>query len=289
MQASYAYAVLSTVMLGAQAAHPAWVIGNLTYPFGNLTDEGADQLPIYLGHNAAEGCPGSLKFHCPPCHGGCDRQKGSNVTKDDHRPCRSIFACHHYPKKDWQEHSDSEAEVEDLTYSDSAAEALSPTTRREILERALAWVTSNFEYKYYQSSKSRALRPTANLEGCAATSSAPCPVSHYLSDCSGMVGMAWRTTEKNPSPNYFKGERVSSRINCSDLLPGDAIIVGSEHIILFRSWQGQSPQDGTLNYVGWQMGGGWGKANQFHSHIKQIETCHRRLNLANTSASLVVV
>ncbi len=32
-------------------AQPSWVIGNLTFPFGNVTGEGSDGFPTYTGNN----------------------------------------------------------------------------------------------------------------------------------------------------------------------------------------------------------------------------------------------
>jgi hypothetical protein len=72
-------------------------------------------------------------------------------------------------------------------------------------------------------------RPTTQLEGCPRNSSYDCPVERYLSDCSGYVGMAWRTLDPFPTPNHFLQPTVAAIIACRDLQPGDAI-VSSNHV-----------------------------------------------------------
>ena len=210
-----------------QLAHPSWVIGNLTFPFGNVTGEGSDGFPTYTGSNQAEACPPQLVYKCDECHHGkCDKPVVQNNT--DHRPCIDHYACHHMP---W---GDSDVVMTGVARAKRSAHPTQPVsmrsmTRREVMERALSWVASGYEYKWYHSTKSLADRPTTQLEGCARNSSYACPVERYLGDCSGYVGMAWRTELPFPPPDYFLLPTVATIIACRDLQPGDAI-VSSDHV-----------------------------------------------------------
>lgn len=210
-----------------QLAHPSWVVGNLTFPFGNVTGEGSDGFPTYTGRNQAEACPTSLVFRCDKCHRGrCDKPVVQNNT--DNRPCLDHYACHHMPWDDSGAVATSTVEANRLVGSAHPV-LMRSMTRREVMERALSWVASGYEYKWYHSTKSLEERPTTQLEGCARNSSYACPVERYLSDCSGYVGMAWRTHLPFPPPEYFLLPTVATTIACQDLQPGDAIVT-SDHV-----------------------------------------------------------
>jgi hypothetical protein len=230
--------VLSTCMFGVafslplqdasrvheQSSHPSWVLGNMTFPFGNVTGEGSDGFPTYTGNNQAEACPRPLLFQCDRCHHGrCDKPVVQNNT--DTRPCLDHYACHHIS---WDDFATPAAEANQLAVSSHPA-SMRSMTRREVMERALSWVASGYEYKWYHSTKSLEERPTMQLEGCSRNSSYACPVERYLGDCSGFVGMAWRTYLPFPTPDYFLLPTVSAPIACQNLQPGDAI-VSSDHV-----------------------------------------------------------
>lgn len=280
-------------------AHPAWVVGNLTFPYGNVTGEGSDGFPTYTGNNEAEACPAPLAFKCDKCHHGrCDKPVVKNIS--DHRPCVGRYACHHMP---W---SESDAVATSAAQAKASADFMRSMTRREVMERALSWVASGYEYKWYRSPESLAERPTTQLEGCARNMSYTCPVERYLADCSGYVGMAWRTLLPCPPPDYFLLPTVATTIACRDLQPGDAV-VSQDHVQvcgvrsqshsscltlhtahctskplcvtvtrlqLFRRWNNET----SLEYMAWQMGGNWGKANQVEAVIA-TQKCSRRLHL----------
>lgn len=251
--------------------HPSWVVGNLTFPFGNVTGEGSDGFPTYTGSNRAEACPAPLVFQCDKCRRGrCDKPVVQNKT--DNRPCLDHYACHHMPWDDAGAVPASAADADRLAGS-APPVSMRSMTRREVMERALSWVASGYEYKWYHSTKSLEQRPTTQLEGCARNSSYACPVERYLADCSGYVGMAWRTYLPFPTPQYFLLPTVATTIACRDLQPGDAI-VSADHVQLFRLWSNRA----ALQYVAWQMGGNWGKANQVNAAIT-TQKCSSRINL----------
>jgi hypothetical protein len=188
-----------------------------------------------------------------------------------------------------EEEDSSHATGNDTSVAEDMVQSMRPISRLEILQRAVVWLANSFEYKFYNYTQDR---PRANLEGCAEASvraePTDCPrpwnAGDYLSDCSGFVGMAWKTTTRIPAPIHFKSPTVSKQINCKDLRPGDAILVGTSHIILFREWRAGSPGKGPLEYTGWQMGGEKGKANRIYAKITS-ETCHCRLGLKDGCAS----
>jgi hypothetical protein len=128
-------------------SHPTWVVGNLTFPFGNVTGEGTDGFPTYTGNNEAEACPAPLMFACDKCHHGrCDKPEDTNIS--DTRPCIHQYACHHMP---W---SDSAAAATTASQVDRMSDSVHPMSmmrmsRREVMERALSWVASGYEYKWY--------------------------------------------------------------------------------------------------------------------------------------------
>lgn len=70
---------------------------------------------------------------------------------------------------------------------------------------------------------------TSTNHALACNSSYACPAQRYLSDCSGLVGVAWRTLLPFPPPHYFLLPTVATTIACQDLQPGDAGI-SSNHV-----------------------------------------------------------
>jgi hypothetical protein len=138
--------LLNTSLNESPSSHPSWVVGNLTFPFGNVTGEGTDGFPTYTGNNEAEACPTPLLFTCDKCHHGrCDKPEDTNIS--DTRPCTHQYACHHIPWGDSAAVANTASEVDRMLDSAHAV-SMMHMTRREVMERALSWVASGYEYKW---------------------------------------------------------------------------------------------------------------------------------------------
>ena len=138
--------LLNTSPNESPSSHPSWVVGNLTFPFGNVTGEGTDGFPTYTGNNEAEACPTPLLFTCDKCHHGrCDKPEDTNIS--DTRPCTHQYACHHIPWSDSAAVATTASEVGRMLDSAHAV-SMMHMTRREVMERALSWVASGYEYKW---------------------------------------------------------------------------------------------------------------------------------------------
>ncbi len=92
-------------------------------------------------------------------------------------------------------------------------------SRSEVLRRAQYWVDLNIPY-----SQSRTYR---DIEG-----------SHtYRTDCSGFVSMAWHASPSGLG-TYWTGNMytITTPITKAQLLPGDALLNPSSHVVLFVRW-----------------------------------------------------
>jgi len=134
-----------------------------------------------------------------------------------------------------------------------------PTTRRIIIERALGWLAHGYTYSHPSGSTVGA------PEGCATEDPAQCPQYAYGTGtgstgttpggavCQDMIKMAWQIS--GITNNNYK-------INCADAEPGDAIFIPDLHWLMFRRWMNvQDKHEVGDDWLVYQMGGSWGKAN----------------------------
>merc|ERR1712007_268348 len=99
--------------------------------------------------------------------------------------------------------------------------------------------------------------------------------------CQDLVRMAWQSTT-TPFPNNFE-------INCTDILPGDAI-THPGHYMLFRRWiDDATARKNHGKLLIYQMGGMWGKANaDIIAYNSSRNRCWRRPNITDDSDGLIL-
>lgn len=83
-------------------------------------------------------------------------------------------------------------------------------SRDEIINRAQDWVNRRVPYSQ-----------SATTDG-------------YRQDCSGMVSMAWKSSK--PGHTTYNMQEICTKISKSDLKRGDAILLPSDHVVLFDKW-----------------------------------------------------
>jgi hypothetical protein len=102
---------------------------------------------------------------------------------------------------------------------DCSARGLDSVTREQILARGWNWVSAAVPYD----------QSTCHSDGGAGTDS-------YRMDCSGFVSMAWGLPRSYSTADFARDTASWSTISWNDLQPGDAIVKGGGHIILFTGW-----------------------------------------------------
>lgn len=85
-------------------------------------------------------------------------------------------------------------------------------TRDEIISRAQNWVNRKIPYSQ-----------TATTDG-------------YRQDCSGMVSMAWHSSTAGGGHTTYNMQDICHKISKSELKKGDAILLPSDHVLLFDHW-----------------------------------------------------
>jgi hypothetical protein len=178
-------------------------------------------------------------------------------------------------------------------------------TRRQVMERALSWVASGYEYKWYHSTESLAHRPTTHWHAARALRSRlvaclPCAALPQRLLRVRRHGLAHTAAVPAPSllsaahgGHDYRMPRLAARGRGHKLEPR----AGLSHVFtripassmssqfppfpltttppqLCRLWSNET----ALEYVAWQMGGNWGKANQATA-VTSTQTCTRRLHL----------
>lgn len=225
------------------------------FPYGSPAIYTAeDGLPDYnwsVGQLQSESCPGSYRVNCSKPGG---KDSDSDFCKCGLPPghggnCSECFLMGVLPDAPLTK------EFHNTT----------TTTRRRIIERALGWVTNGFTYDHNDDHKLGA------PEGCGSDEK-DCPRYDYVSVCQGLVHMAWGGTRLNVTT-----------VDCLKIQPGDHIHRGS-HQQLFRRWVDE-PGEGK-QWVVYQMGGGWGKANAALGTYKSTGTygvhgCYRRVGIVD--------
>ncbi|MFD4530551.1 FG-GAP-like repeat-containing protein [Kitasatospora sp. NPDC058397] len=104
-----------------------------------------------------------------------------------------------------------------------------PVNRSEILQRAQYWDDQNVQYN----------QGATYGDGDGHT---------YRTDCSGFISMAWHLSATglgSPTTNTLDSRSLSTRINKSELRPGDALDNISDHVVLFVRWNNQATGDFT--------------------------------------------
>jgi len=283
----------------------------LKWPFGTsgvVVKRESDGYPGYVGSNNAESCPKKWRVpkswfmgKCPADEKRCtpftnyskyvkdlERKKGYGdhqciLYEGDYTNARSLWTM---PR----------ANKETLAYYKDPAKVIS---RRQILERALGWVSKNWMYininkKYsppfptrmWINGKLEALSTVKQkreglncMESCYDGQSDGCPQVWHGCDCCGLVSMSWRIGD------CARTKTTSLRVKCQDLKPGDAIsnkkpevkitdwkgkptacnptrCPWGSHIVLFRKWVGPKCKVGSKFEI-YQSGGGGAKMNRY--------------------------
>ena len=156
-----------------------------------------------------------------------------------------------------------------------------PITRRQIIERALGWVSNGFLYGTFNASNKG-----GTPETCSSADEAECPQYSYESVCNGLLEMAWKSDDTNVGPGKKK-TWPPIKINCLDVRPGDWLHTG-HHMQMFRRWLNGTGGIGE-KFILYQMGGGWGKANAVVETFSKgkYEPCYRRPNIIGDDAERV--
>jgi len=240
------------------------------FPYGNnfIIEQSDDGYPDYdmAGDNNAESCP--WRSYCsdrrrrapspPPQFSPTEVPMLGELGRDDcrcgtpdGRKSSGCYQCKAYKVGSVTHHLDK-----------SSHSNLEPMKRSAIIERALGWVAWGFVYGH------AGYAP----ETCARHDNVTCPYYAYGTSlwavCDSLIDMAFRS-----APRYT--------IDCEDLLPGDAIH-HPHHIMMFRRWMPGNKFEKNAKFLGYQMGGEWGKANaqviRIYGYNPEDWTCYRRNN-----------
>ena len=252
--------------------HPALPPGEYRYPYNNpsIEDDVGDGCPgiaVHAFENNALPCPSEWRINC------------TNTGGDEHP---SFCRCGH-PSHTGSAPSQCHkctGQPNHLTRKPANVTAFKandlcgrypPITRRQIIERALGWVTNGWLYGLYR-------KPGWTPESCGSEDEAACPQYSYESVCNGLLEMAWKSDDTNVGPGKKKSW-PPTKIDCLDVRPGDWLHIG-HHMQMFRRWVNGSGMGKT--FVLYQMGGGWGKANAVVSTFTdKYAPCYRRPNIIN--------
>jgi hypothetical protein len=255
--------------------HPSLPDGHYRFPYNNqyITHDAGDGCPgIDLDNfdNGAEGCAAVWHDECSPTHGS-DEDPGScqcGSPSAGGSPRKGCYQCIGQPS-----HLERKpANVTAYNHNDMCGR-YPPITRRQIIERALGWVTNGFNYGRFNKTDGG-----GTPETCGSEDEAACPQYSYESVCNGLLEMSWKSDDTNFGPG--KGKTWPPvKVDCMDVKPGDWLHIGS-HMQMFRRWLNGSGIG--KEFVLYQMGGGWGKANAV---VKKFSTkyspCYRRPNIIN--------
>ncbi len=220
--------------------------------------------------NDAEQCSAEWRFECKPnsskdedpqaCECGTPLAGGSA-----HAGCyKCIGQPHHLEFKP--------ANVTAYKHNDTCGR-YPPVTRRQIIERALGWVTNGFCYGIFNTSDGG-----GTPETCGSEDEPECPQYSYESVCNGLLEMSWKSDDTNVGPGKAK-TWPPVKIDCLDVRPGDWLHIG-HHMQMFRRWLNGSGIG--KEFVLYQMGGGWGKSNAVvKTFSTEYDPCYRRPNIIN--------
>jgi len=147
----------------------------------------------------------------------------------------SGFACSSSPGPGGALGHGSASDAKERT-STTAAALSGPVTRSQVIANAEQWVTAKL--LYCQSANGQPDGDTSCSPTCQRESNPQW--DPYRSDCSGFVSWAWEL----PAPGLVTSEfapfdtSVSSAIDCTAMLPGDAANrnPNSGHIVIFEKW-----------------------------------------------------
>jgi hypothetical protein len=101
-------------------------------------------------------------------------------------------------------------------------------TRTEVIARAQDWYNRRADLSYDSSRAGGTL--ITDVDG----------VNRYGADCSGFVSMAWRLSPGTAGGLNTAGlarPSVTTRIDGTDLLPGDILDYPGQHVVLFDRWE----------------------------------------------------
>ena len=259
----------------AALPHPPLPTGNYRYPYNNkyiVSDigDGCPGLDLENFNNDAEQCAAEWRYECSATHGSDEDPKdcecGSpNAGGSAHEGCyQCLGQPHHLERKP--------ANVTAYKHNDMCGR-YPPITRRQIIERALGWVTNGFTYGTFNHSNGG-----GTPETCGSEDEKECPQYSYEAVCNGLLEMSWKSDDTNTGPGKSKSW-PPTKIDCLDVRPGDWLHIG-HHMQMFRRWINGSGIG--KEFVLYQMGGGWGKANAV---VKKFSTaynpCYRRPNIIN--------
>jgi len=282
----------------------------LRWPFltnGVVVKSEEDGYPGYTGSNDAESCPNKWRVPKTWFMGACpaDQKRCTPFTN---------YSSHVAALKKKHGYGDYQCILYEGDYTNArglwSLERADPMTmrhykdpnrkisRRQILERALGWVSKNWMYinaarpqysppfptRMWVNGKlevlstfSKKMKALNCMEACYEGQSDGCPQVSHGCDCCGLVAMSWRI------PNCARTGDTALRIKCADLKPGDAIsnanrkLTGwkwaprpcddricpwGSHIVLFRKWVDPPCVVGSKFEI-YQSGGGGAKMNRY--------------------------
>ena len=255
--------------------HPPLPAGHYRFPYNSpyITPDAGDGCPdvdLDRFDNGAEACPAAWRDECTATAGSDEDvaacECGSPRAGGKHR--QGCYQCigqpHHLERKP--------CNVTAWKANDLCAR-YPPITRRQILERALGWVSNGFLYGTFNASNKG-----GTPETCSSMDEAECPQYSYESVCNGLLEMAWKTDDTNTGPGKKK-TWPPTKIDCLDVKPGDWLHTG-HHMQMFRRWLNGTGGIGE-RFVLYQMGGGWGKANAVVATFSKGKygPCYRRPNI----------
>ena len=173
----------------------------------------------FIIHNAGDGCPdididlfGNAANSCPPVwRDECTATKGSDddiaacecgTPADGGKHQHGCYQCtgqpHHLERKP--------CNVTAWKMNDTCGR-YPPITRRQIIERALGWVSNGFLYGTFEA-------PGGTPETCSSEDDEACPQYSYEAVCNGLLEMAWKVTSHStfhtPPPVYSMPTTVTA-------------------------------------------------------------------------------
>eukprot|EP00035_Acanthoeca_spectabilis_P038317 m.52169 g.52169 ORF g.52169 m.52169 type:complete len:397 (+) comp9086_c0_seq2:79-1269(+) len=255
--------------------HPPLPAGQYRFPYNNPhivhdVGDGCPGLNLDTFDNGAEECAAVWRDECWATHGS-DEDPGyceCGTPRAGGSPQHNCYQCIGQPS-----HLERKPANVTAYKNDDMCGRYPPITRRQIIERALGWVTNGFNYGIFNRSEGG-----NTPETCGSEDEAECPQYSYESVCNGLLEMSWKSDDTNIGPGKSKSW-PPVKIDCLDVRPGDWLHIGA-HMQMFRRWLNGSGLG--KEFVLYQMGGGWGKANAVvKTFTSAYNPCYRRPNIIN--------
>jgi hypothetical protein len=203
--------------------HPPLPAGQYRFPFNNSNinpnaGDGCPDIDLDNFGNGADACPALWRDECAAA-AGSDEDVDACECGSPRAGGKARAGCYQCTG---QPHHLQRKPCNVTAYrADDRCGRYPPITRRQIIERALGWVSNGFLYGTLNRSAGG-----GTPETCSSEDETRCPQYSYESVCNGLLEMAWKSDDTNTGAGGKKKSWPPATVDCLDVRPGDWLHTG---------------------------------------------------------------